>query len=196
MIEEMRTDEGIGWPSYVDFLSSFAFVLILFIGCLLYLISGAAGDLYLRQRLATIQETLQVNGVGNVIENKTIVIPLKGKVSFASGQSELNMSSIEYLRKVGQQLGRISDYHRVIIKGYADKVPVRRDPVFGNWKLSADRAVGVLEFFYRCRDCGYGEDVRNKLSLSGEGDLDAKPTIVGNDEDRRVDVILDFRADQ
>jgi hypothetical protein len=39
MDEDRLTDETVAWPSYVDFLSTYAFVLLLFVGGLLYLLA-------------------------------------------------------------------------------------------------------------------------------------------------------------
>ena len=56
--EDQFTDENVGWPGYVDFLCTFVFILILFIGSLLFLLSGD-----IRQRAINRKITPVVTGL-------------------------------------------------------------------------------------------------------------------------------------
>ena len=188
-------DENVGWPSYVDFLSTFIFVLILFVGSLLYLLSGDIQERLIQAKVQPYSKSLSDQGVFNVVEGKKIKLPLKGMVEFDVGRSTLLEKHIPYLRRIGSMLARAPGSKRIVVRGYADSSPFANDP-FGNWRLSSERALNILRFFYDCKDCGYGEDVRRQLTLTGEGDLDAKREKSGRaddgKDDRRVDIFIEF----
>ena len=111
-------------------------------------------------------------------------------------ESTLDEAGKRYLREIG---GRVTHQglRRVIVEGHADKTEVKHDE-FGNWRYSVERALTVLRFLYLCDDCGFDKnDLRSKLVLRGEGDLDAHTLaaperLVGRPDDRRVDIVLDF----
>ena len=189
-----NTDENVGWPSYVDFLSTFIFLLILFIGSLVFQVSGVMAQEKMKRELGRVAREIKVP---NYIRQNKIFIPLADQVKFESNSAVLDALAQDRLRMVGRQIAQAcSDPQvyckRVVVEGHADRVPVKSDPRFGNWKLSANRALNVLQFFYGCNDCGYGEEIRSRLTLSGEGDLGARQSFAGNSQDRRVDVILEF----
>lgn len=186
-------DENVAWPSYVDFLSTFAFVLILFVGSLLYIISGDIRQRLIQMKVQPYSQLLAANGVVNVVDGEKIRLPLEGKVEFDKGQSTILPRHILYLRKIGAVLAAAHGSKRIVVLGFADSTPFANDP-FGNWKLSSARALSILQFFYDCRDCGYDEDVRRKLTLTGEGSVDAKVALAGSAGDRRVDIIIEFGA--
>ncbi|SRR6266481_1780033 len=195
------TDENVGWPSYVDFLSTFIFVLILFIGSLVFQVSGVIEQHKRTQVLKAKSEAITKAGIENIVRQNKILIPLNKQVTFASGSVVIDSVASEHLRIVGMQIARAcSDLQvhcrRIIVEGHADQVPVKGDPEFGNWKLSANRALQVLRFFYHCSDCGYGDEIRSRLALSGQGAVDAKDSVNGDVTDRRVDVILDFGGER
>jgi flagellar motor protein MotB len=189
MENDLYSDESVGWPSYVDFLSTFVFVLFIFIGSLLYILSGDIQQRSFEKRIAPYVEDLRKAGIAHTVKGMQVHIPLKGKVDFVTGNATLLPQHERFLRQVGRRLGKAPGARRIVIQGYADKQPFPGDP-FGNWRLSAQRALRVQEFFYQCRNCGYGAEVRNMLTLTGEGDTSA--TGGSNRQDRRVDVIIDF----
>lgn len=182
-------DEGVAWPSFVDFLTTFIFVLFLFTGSLLYLETGDIERRQIRRRVGPQIETLNERGFASFLSGTMAVISLKGKVEFDRGQSELQPRHRRQLREVARYFPKLAGSRRIIVAGYADRTPYKGDP-FGNWSLSVARARGVLEFFYNCRDCGYGPEVKRKLSLAGEGDIHALR--LPQSGDRRVDIIIDF----
>jgi flagellar motor protein MotB len=195
-----NTDENVGWPSYVDFLSTFIFLLILFIGCLVFQVSGVIEQHKKKKTLDDISKDIGGAGIPNYVRQNKIIIPLAEQVNFAPGKSFLDAIAQDHLTRVGHQIAlacadpRIH-CKRVMVEGHADNVPVKRDPQFGNLRLSADRALEVLRFFYVCGTCGYGPEIRSRLILSGEGDIAAQNLVGGSQQDRRVDVILDFGSE-
>ena len=77
--EEQFSDEHVGWPSYVYFLSSFAFVLIVFVGSLLYLLSGDIHQRWMDQKIRPIQGELEKAGIVVRREGNKLILPLKGE---------------------------------------------------------------------------------------------------------------------
>lgn len=191
-----NADESVGWPSYVDFLSTFIFLLILFIGSLVFQVSGVIEQRTKTRRLKEISSMMGSSGVPNSVLQNKIFIPLERQVNFAPGKAILDEPAKEHLRLVALQITQAcSDQHircrRIIVEGHADRTPFKNNP-FGNWELSAYRAVQVLQFFYNCTTCGFEPKIRTLLVLSGQGDVDATGSIKGDAADRRVDVILDY----
>lgn len=193
---EQLPDENVGWPSYVDFLASFAFILIFFVVWSVNLMTGAEREREIHAHLEAIKTTFTNAGFEAVIEGHKLRIPLRNKVSFQLNDYRLDDTARKNLRHAGYLIASNPNIRRVIVYGYADKVQPRHDQFF-NWQLSVNRAMEVLRYLYLCDDCGYRpEDIRPKLVLRGDGDLDAKAlqgieAQRGDAGDRRVDIILD-----
>jgi flagellar motor protein MotB len=193
--EDKLTDETIAWPSYVDFLSTFAFVLLLFMGGLSYLLTGALASRQFKRQIAYYRNKLKHAGISSWIEGRQLHINMENQLSFVSGKANIEPKYIPALRTVGHLIAEApGPPRRIVVAGYADRQPFAGDP-FGNWNLSARRAEAVVKFFYLCQDCGYKTDIRSKLVLIGEGDTSADQEVKNNALDRRVDVILDYRYD-
>lgn len=200
MIDEESNEEGIGWPSYVDFLSTFAFILIIFVGSLLYLMSGGLGRATLISETHGIRSQLTADHFTYVIRGNQVVISLKDQVNFATGCPQADGHTCQgippgdqaHLRKLGEVIGRYHNYRYIMVEGQTDATPYPNDP-FGNWDLSARRALAVLRYFYLCGDCGYDQkEIQKKLVLKGLGDTMASTDKQDRATDRRVDVVLDY----
>ncbi len=188
-MDEMN-EEGIAWPSFVDFLSTFIFVLFLFIGSMLYLQAGDIETSEFLQGSKDLREGLDAEGIESYIRGRTVVIPLKNQVKFEINQSTLTAEHKAFLRKIGARLRDAIKCRRIVVVGYADATPFKNDP-FGNWRLSSARAQNVLEFFHTCEDCGFAGEIKQKLVLSGEGATGSSST-VPDQAARRVDIIIDY----
>jgi outer membrane protein OmpA-like peptidoglycan-associated protein len=201
MDHEQLPDENLGWPSYVDFLASFAFVLIFFVVWSVNLITGAEKEREIQTKLTDIKNGFIDAGFEAFIEGHKLRIPLRNKVSFQLNGYKLDETARRNLREAGYLIASNPHIRRVIVYGYADKVQPRHDQFF-NWQLSVNRAMEVLRYLYLCSDCGYRpEDIRPKLALRGDGDLDARilqglEAQRGDAGDRRVDIILDQDDDK
>ena len=183
-------DESVGWPSYVDFLSTFSFVLFIFIGSLLFLMHGQIGDRVFAAKMHRYVETLKRQGIEVSVQERKIRFDLTRKVDFANNSAELEERHKEYLRRVGQALPqglKTAGNCKVVVVGKADATKFLGNP-FGNWNLSAERALTVLRFLYDCPDCGYGPEMRKYLVLLGEGDVESQKA---GASDRRVDLEID-----
>jgi flagellar motor protein MotB len=187
-------DENMAWPSYVDFLSAFSFVLFIFIGFLLYMLYGQVPEQLFKIRTSKFVGDLRGKdpNLAPRVEGMRLVWDLSKKLNFRDGSAELGAAHRRYLTQVARELPRglaeAGPDCRVVVLGTADSRPFQNDP-FGNWNLSAQRALSVLRFLYSCNDCGYGAEIRKKLTLSGEGDTRANTRVTS--QDRRVDLVID-----
>jgi flagellar motor protein MotB len=140
--EEQFADEHIGWPSYVDFLSSFVFVLIVFVGSLLYLLSGDIHQRLMDQKIRPIEKELQGAGIDVRREGNKLILPLQTKVEFETNHADIRPKYYRYLREVGKHFSNQS-VKRIVILGFADSQPCRSDLRVqsgrGQRKTDADR---------------------------------------------------------
>jgi flagellar motor protein MotB len=188
--EDSFGDESVGWPSYVDFLSTFSFVLFIFIGSLLFLMHGQIGERAFASKVNDYVTRLRKEGIEVTVEGRKIRFDLRRQVAFGTRQATLTSEHEAYLRKVAHELQPGLDTAgqcKVVVLGKADAKKYPNDP-FGNWDLSARRALAVLRFLYNCTDCGYGADMQKRLVLLGEGDVDSAGA---SSDDRRVDLVID-----
>jgi flagellar motor protein MotB len=166
-------------------------VLFIFIGSLLFLIYGQLPEKLFAIKTAGYVRSLKEQGVDVTQNGMKLFYNLRKHVAFDRGSAELSEKDKEYLRKVAGKLTeamKLAGSCSVVVKGTADSHPYPNDP-FGNWSLSARRALAVLRFLHECHGCGYSDDIKRKLTLLGEGDIAADPN--PNDDDRRVDLIID-----
>src|SRR5947209_1861455 len=91
-------DESVGWPSYVDFLSTFSFVLFIFIGSLLFLMHGGIGEKAFEEKVAPYVAKLKKEGIEAKVENRKIRFDLRNHVAFATKQATLTSQHEDYLR--------------------------------------------------------------------------------------------------
>jgi flagellar motor protein MotB len=188
--EDSYGDESVGWPSYVDFLSTFSFVLFIFIGSLLFLMHGQIGERAFASKVSAYVSRIRKEGIEVTVEGRKIRFDLRRQVAFGTRQATLTSEHEVYLRKVARELKPGLDAAgqcKVVVLGKADAKKYPNDP-FGNWDLSARRALAVLRFLYNCNDCGYGLDMQKRLVLLGEGDVDSAGA---SSDDRRVDLVID-----
>ena len=188
--EDSMGDEGVGWPSYVDFLSTFSFVLFIFIGSLLFLMHGQIGERAFASKVSDYVTRLRKQGIEVTVEGRKIRYDLRRQVAFGTRQATLTAAHEAYLRKIARELPaglQAAGPCKVVVLGKADAQKIANDP-FGNWDLSARRALAVLRFLYNCTDCGYGAEMQKRLVLLGEGDVDSTSA---SRDDRRVDLVID-----
>ncbi len=190
-MQDGEEQEGTVWPAYVDFLSTFVFVLIVFIGSLLFLLSGDIQKGVMDGLVNPVEADCKSAGLPCSRDGSKIVVPLTGKVEFGTNQVRVQKPQEDFLRQVGKLFER-PGIKRIVVKGTADMQRCKSDP-FCNWDISARRALEVIKFYYDCIDCGYGEKVKKLLVLSGEGDTSSTGV---TSSDRRVDIILDFNANR
>ncbi|HEY3738219.1 MAG TPA: hypothetical protein VGL53_00170, partial [Bryobacteraceae bacterium] len=74
---ESYGDESVGWPSYVDFLSTFSFVLFIFIGSLLFLMHGQIGERAFAAKVEGYVSHLRQQGIEVTVEGRKIRYDLR-----------------------------------------------------------------------------------------------------------------------
>jgi outer membrane protein OmpA-like peptidoglycan-associated protein len=193
-----QSDEGIAWPSYVDFLSTFIFVLLIFIGSLLYLLSGDIRLQSVQKQFAATAAQLQILGLEGESHGMHFSISLRRIITFQIGCPRVNdacdgvsADGAAKLQKVAALLPAYSRCRQITLQGQTDALQPTVDH-FANYKLSTRRAETVLEFFSKCTNCGPEfEKVKPKITLAGIGDRNANKTQIDNVEDRTVDIIID-----
>ena len=122
--------------------------------------------------------------------NGELVLDLVDQLMFSSGESDLNDSGKEVLRRVGQTLLDAKD--KVLqVGGNTDDQPISgklKDKFASNWELSTTRATNVVRFLQdECKIPG------NRLAAVGYGEF--RPTAKntskeGRKKNRRIEVKL------
>lgn len=207
MLSQDESQENVAWPSYVDFLSTFIFILIIFLGSLLYLmVQGIRQGQFIQDSSRSVPVLIS-EGFKPIKGRLQLTVPLNGRLQFAKGcpgkigcSAGLDESEKVALRNladvVGTQHARCT---RIVVRGQADSDkyvnPVTKevDPL-GNYDLSNRRASLVLRYLLlECNDCSDAfKGLRSKLTLAGVGDTLASKSSPARDDDRTVNIIIDY----
>ncbi len=126
---------------------------------------------------ALLEENLQI-----LARDEGVALVLSDKLLFETGQVKLKDSALPILERIAYVLAFMTA--PVNVAGHSDLVGGRKD---GNYAISADRAMGVLQFFQQ-----YGLDSR-RLSVSAYGP--DQPLIdwdgpAGLNRNRRVEILV------
>jgi len=92
-----------------------------------------------------------------------IVIRIRDRAVFSSGEADIKDEFKSLLSRIGQVINRISN--QVVIEGHTDNVPISNDAFANNHWLSSARALQVLDYF--ADQVGIA---RTRLSASGFGE--------------------------
>src|SRR5437899_3172814 len=113
-------------------MSTFIFVLIIFVGALLYIMSGDIGNRTFRQSVSKTQDALNRANIKNWVEGNKLYISLKGQVRFEPGcpgsskcqyNDDLSPENQANLKKVAKIIASQQDSSRIVIEGRADASP-------------------------------------------------------------------------
>lgn len=201
------SQEGVAWPSYVDFLSTFIFILIIFLGSLLYLMAQGIRQGQFQQDTTKSIPALVTNGFQPAKGRLELTIPLSGKLQFGKGCPSRNGCATELTEPERSSLTKLANIigedhkrcTRIIVRGQADSDKYR-NPItgetdeFGNYDLSNKRASIVLRFLLLgCNECSDSfKSQRSKLTLAGVGDTLALKNSPARDNDRTVNIVIDY----
>ncbi len=122
-----------------------------------------------------------------IAENREIVITMKEKVTFMTGEVEV-LKSLEPMLDNIAEIVRKYPRFLVEINGHTDNVPIKTSRYPSNWELSVARATNVLRYFIDNHDI-------DPSRFSVKGNADKKP-VVPNDTpenralNRRVEIRL------
>ena len=203
------SQEGVAWPSYVDFLSTFIFILIIFLSSLLYLMAQGIRQGQFDQDVAKSIRDLKTFGVRPEKGRLQLTIPLSGKLQFGKGcpgkngcPTDLTEAERSSLRELADIIGK--DHRRcarIVIRGQADSdkyinLTTGEVDEFGNYDLSNRRASMVLRYLLvGCEECSDGfKSLRSKLTLAGVGDTLATKNKTARDDDRTVNIVVDYAS--
>ena len=195
-------EEGVAWPSYVDFLSTFIFILIIFLGSLLFLLANGIRQQQFRNAVSSSWSDFKKLGISPQVGKLHVTLPLSNSLQFDVGcpgkpncPNDLSDNAKRTLRDVAATIGKKhSACTRIVIRGQSDSTQYAND-AFGNYDLSNRRASAVLRYLYKCEDCDPSfQLVRNKLTLAGVGDTLAQKGRV-EVKDRTVNLVIDYAGD-
>lgn len=151
-------------------------------------------NLALSVNLKTVlKEGIEDQDVEIKVDKTVVMINLSDKMLYESGSSKLTKRAKEVLGKIAQIIEQKPDIE-VMVEGYTDNVPIKRDCVNDNWDLSVDRATSVV----RVLQDDYKVDP-NKLIAAGRGEyntLASNDTPEGRSTNRRTRIIIMPKLDQ
>jgi chemotaxis protein MotB len=127
------------------------------------------------------------NEVSVGMNEKGLVITFVDEVLFDSGKAKLKANSFSKLDKVVRVLKEELSNNEVGIEGHTDNKPIKHSGWKSNWELSAQRALGVLNYIE-----SQGID-SNRLSATGYGEFHpvaSNDTKEGRKKNRRVEIII------
>jgi hypothetical protein len=199
MNSSFTDEEALAWPSYVDFLSTFAFILILFVGYMAFVISNGMRDAMF---LAAVESPSNVIGPDVPYEvdyeNRQILINLNEKIRFdnncprkAGCATDLSSDQKEWLTRLGNAVAeKFPDASRIVLQGQADRKST--SDRYGNFELAHQRAMLVYRFFDELPevDESLGQ-FRKKLQIANVGDKLA-PNGGDDANARTVVMIVDY----
>ena len=199
MTDDFNEDDAVAWPSYVDFLFSFCFILLLALGYMAFLsVHGVEGEDFQREALAGTASLKQLDLTPTVNWNeRRISIPLPF-ISFdvgcpgKPGCSSLSDDQKTMLQRVARLLS--TEYvgsDRIRLQGQADRL--QGSSRFKNFRIASERAIAVYEVFLECKDCGLAKvnDRLQKVQLDNVGEANAAQQGDGK-QDRTVTIIVDY----
>jgi chemotaxis protein MotB len=142
----------------------------------------------------TVHEATRDEGLSHIDLSQVpdgVVLRLKEKLLFDSGDAILTEAARERLDPVGRIIRRIGA--SVEIQGHTDDRPIRSGRFPSNWELSTARAISVLRYL----SASVGVD-RHLLSAVGYAEfnpLTDNTTEAGRAANRRVDIVFQMEVD-
>lgn len=202
----IENDEGLAWPSYVDFMFSFCFILVLSLGYMVFIsvrdVEGQDFQREAKEGTKVFEEKMKITPVVHW-DQRTIEIPLNKLISFDIGcpgkltcQKELSGDQKSKLRDIAKLFSeQFGAAHTIHLRGQTDSQ--QGSDKFVNFRLGNERALAVYKFFDSCAsDCGLDKSAGGslrKVQLANVGDTLAGATS-SSAEDRTVTIILDYSS--
>jgi chemotaxis protein MotB len=138
------------------------------------------------KNILKVMESLMKNGQVKVSQSvHGIAIEINASLLFASGQANLEASSIMALKEVGKVLAEVPN--DIQVEGFTDDTPINTVAFPSNWELSSARASSVVRLF---AESGVSPE---RLVAVGYGEfrpVDANSTPEGRARNRRVTVMI------
>ena len=149
--------------------------------------SGTGGTSTIRdQATSTLQNLIKSGKVTLIPTENGFAISLVSDLYFETGSATLQPEAMPVLQEVADFLGQIPN--SIVVEGHTDNIPpdLRRWPG-GNWQLSSDRAVAVLQTL---EDYGMPEERLSAASYGSTRPVQSNDTAEGRAFNRRVDIVV------
>ncbi|MEM8983272.1 MAG: MotB family protein [Pseudomonadota bacterium] len=135
---------------------------------------------------AELSQEIAENKVDVRVEGRRVVIELREKATFASGDAQMAREFVPVLTKIGTILETTPG--SINVSGHSDNVPIRSNRFRSNWDLSSARAVTVLDALLRQAEL---EPIRFTVS----GHADTRPLLPNTSpanraRNRRVEISI------
>ncbi len=144
----------------------------------------------LAKSLETLQKGLESDlKTGKVqlrLDTRGLIISMREKGFFASGDSAIAADSLPMLAKIGEVVQSLPNPVR--LEGHTDAQPIHNSRFHSNWELSAARSIAMLELL---RD--RFQIPPSRMAIAGYAEnspADTNDTEEGRAHNRRVDLVL------
>lgn len=118
--------------------------------------------------------------------DKGVTIEIADSVLFSPGQAQLETTSVQALRMVGEVLAPTE--FPIVIEGHTDNVPIRTSQYPSNWELSAVRATTVLRLFV---DAGVSPQRLTAIGYGEHRPVESNDSLEGRARNRRVSILIE-----
>lgn len=115
-----------------------------------------------------------------------MTVKLKDKVLFASGSTALNKEGKAALNAVAEAFKNLKDKN-VIVAGYTDDVPIKKEAFKDNWDLSTARAVTVVRYL---QTQGVPPEILGAAGFSQYRPLAPNDSAQNRSANRRIEIAL------
>jgi chemotaxis protein MotB len=149
--------------------------------------SGTGGQSSIRdQATSTLQNLIKSGKVTVIPTENGFAISLISDLYFGTASASLDPGAMPVLQEVADFLGQIPN--SIVVEGYTDTIPpdLRRWPG-GNWQLSSERAVAVLQTL---EDYGLPSERLSAAAFGSTRPKQSNDTAEGRAFNRRVDIVI------
>lgn len=77
-------------------------------------------------------------------EDDAVLIQIKDRLLFASGDSEILPAGVTVVRSLEKTLETVPEPYHIGIEGHTDDIPIHTSKIDDNWDLSSKRAMAVM----------------------------------------------------
>lgn len=134
-----------------------------------------------KKLIAALKEEVDAGLLQVETRGTSIVIRIREKASFPSGQAKFHNAFLPVVKKLRESLKDIEG--KIAVAGHTDNIPIKTARFRSNWDLSAARAVSVLH--QMIKDAGNTPGL-DPTRLIAEGHGDARPLVPNDTAENRA----------
>ncbi len=142
--------------------------------------------------LDTLSEEIEHGMIELDVQDRRLILRIKEKSSFTSGNADLMDPFIPVLLKMGKAIS--STKGMVAVSGHTDDRPISTPRFRSNWELASSRAVTVLHELIL--NSGLPTDRFQVQGYAETRPVDDNATAAGRSRNRRVEVTLMYGEDR